>query len=194
MNKLGTVRNLLFAALSIAVVGSGVWYFTESRRAAQASDNLAVQQLSLANTQATVKRLQKQLEQLQTPAQTVSILPKSADQPGLLRELENSQKQNHVTVVSAAFTDSAGDKSGAASNSVSTSGANSAASKPPSMAAANVSSVQVTLQVTGSPNNLLGFIHSIQTAERVAVVKSFDLSLGDQKGTLSLVLNFPYQP
>jgi hypothetical protein len=193
MNKLGTVRNLLFAALSIAVVGSGVWYFTESRRAAQASDNLATQQLSLANAQATVKRLQKQLEQLQTPAQTVSILPKSADQPGLLRELENSQKQNHVTVVSAAFTDSAGDKSGAAPNSGSTS-ANSAASKPPSMAAANVSSVQVTLQVTGSPDNLLGFIHSVQTAERVAVVKSFDLSLGDQKGTLSLVLNFPYQP
>jgi hypothetical protein len=193
MNKLGTVRNLLFAALSIAVVGSGVWYFTESRRAAQASDNLTTQQLSLANAQAMVKRLQKQLEQLQTPAQTVSILPKSADQPGLLRELENSQKQNHVTVVSAAFTDSAGDKSGDASNTGSTR-PNSAASKPPSMAAVNVSSVQVTLQVTGSPDNLLGFIHSVQTAERVAVVKSFDLSMSDQKGTLSLVLNFPYQP
>jgi TPR repeat protein len=193
MNKLGTVRNLLFAALSLAVVGSGVWYFTESRRAAQASDNLAAQQLSLANTQVTVKRLQKQLKQLQNPTQTVSILPKSADQPGLLRELENAQKQNHVTVASAAFTNSAVDKTGATSTAGSTS-ENATASKPPATAAGHVSSVEVTLQVTGSPDSLLGFVHSLQSDQRVTVVKSFDLSLGGQKGTLSLVLNFPYQP
>ncbi|SFU89341.1 hypothetical protein [Alicyclobacillus macrosporangiidus] len=194
MNLRSTVRKLLFAALALAVAGSGAWYVVESRRAAQASDHLAMQQLSLANTQATVTSLQKQLEQMKNGNEAVVVLPKSADQPGILRELENSQKLSHVTVTSAAFTDTSAPQAGEASGGSAAAGQSSTGTAPSGTAASKGSSVQVSLQVTGSTDNLLAFVHSLQTNRRVVVVKSFDISMNGQQGTMSLTLDFPYQP
>lgn len=133
----------------------------------------------------------KKLEELKTKlSETFITLPESERSPEIAYDLKAIADENGIIINSLSFSE------GAAVNNAGQ-GNLEDQSVPQALlsgvdAAYNIMLVPVALQVTGEYRNVLNFIHSIESNERIAEISSVAMGDGENAVTSSININYVY--
>lgn len=166
----------LITVLGLSTVGTGVWYITENTRVHTTTAAISSDQSAILNNQVALVRLRQALTDNPPGNQPITVVPTTASQPDLLRLLQEVATASAVSIAASSFTDT-----------------NGSATSQKSASVQGEASVTVSIQVSGSSDALLKFVHQLQNGRRLAVISTAQMN-NTVGATSQLVLQvaFPY--
>ncbi len=165
------VRSFLFVVI-LMVVSSVVFYIIENGRVRDATQQESFTSQQVSSEQLLLQQLIRS-DHGRNSRTRVPTVPKSPEEPDLLREFQSFAVKFHVSLQSVQFSLSS------MSQSMQTN--------------QTTSQVSAALVLQGSSGALLRFVHAMQSARRLTGVTTATLTVGNSFGsTLSTNLVFPY--
>lgn len=175
MQKRRRAIGVLTGILTLCALLSVVFYWLENARAGSTTVQESSVQQQVLNVQLKLQHFTNSSHSKTSDATSIFV-PKSADEPGLLREFQSLAATNQVVLQSAQFAIS--NANGSAGQSVNS---------------GLLSQVQVAITVQGSTERLLDFIHAVQYATRLTGVASTSFTFVTKGAQANISLLFPYQ-
>lgn len=166
---------LSFSGFLILFVSSFVWFFYENARASSVHHAVSMAQTVLSASEAELAR-ERALGMARSPDNGVEkVIPQNREESTLIREFSQASATTGAKVQSCTFT---------------TEAASSENTPHTGNMASNVIRVQMT--VSGTTEQVLDFVDTLQSNRRMSLVNSFDYQVTSAGTQITLNLGFPY--